>query len=364
MSPISVPPTPSATGALQTPNSTDDLQTRHPSGRSGGGRHTSRLLFGKAAWVRLTVVAAMLLAGPLAPPGVRTIILVTLIYGLYAMAYDLLLGYSNQPSLGQGLFFGLGMYGVALPIVDHGVNVAAALLAAALAGGIAALVIGLVAVRLANAFHVIFTALFAAIAYMIANTLTPITGGSGGRTITLPPLKLGPWEVSLYGPYATYLLVAVVVAFVYLLLDRLVASPVGKIWTAIRENPERAANIGIHVYRYRLAAFVLSGLLTAVAGGLYAVMLRFASSEFFSFTWSVLPFVWVLVGGIGTIIGPLLGAVIFALFQFYVAQLWTHYLLILGVALLVLLRWSPKGVVGVWRSFRARRSASGKKDVR
>ena len=142
----------------------------------------------------------------------------------------------------------------------------------------------------------------------------------------------------------------------YLLLDRLVHSPVGQMWTAIRENPQRAASIGINVYRYRLPAFALSGLLTAVAGGLYAITLRFASSEFFGFTWSVLPFVWVLIGGIGTLVGGLVGAVIFAVFQFYVAQLWTHYLLILGVALLVLLRLSPKGIVGSWRSYSAGRN--------
>ncbi len=322
-------------------------------------RSTPRIL-GRSVWFRVAVVAAMLLAGPVATPGVRTIILVTLVYGLYAMAYDILLGYSDQPSLGQGLFFGLGTYALALPIIDHSAGVGTALAVTALVGGVGALLIGLVAVRLTDVFHVIFTALFASVAYMIANTLTPVTGGSGGRTIALPDLNLGPWTVSLYGPHATYMLVAVVVAVSYLLLDRLVHSPIGHIWTAIRENPQRAANIGINVYRYRLVAFVLSGLLTAVAGGLYAISLRFASSEFFGFTWSVLPFVWVLIGGIGTLIGALLGAVVFAVFQFYVAQLWTHYLLILGVALLVLLRLSPKGIVGAWRSSRLSRGVRGR----
>ena len=321
---------------------------------------TARLIFGRSIWLRVVVVAAMLLAGPIATPGVRTIILVTLIYGLYAMAYDILLGYSDQPSLGQGLFFGLGTYGVALPIIDRGMGAGMALLVAAGVGAGVALVIGLVAVRLTDVFHVIFTALFASVAYMIANTLTPVTGGSGGRTIDLPDLQVGPWEISLYGPHATYLLVAVVVAVVYLLLDRLVESPIGQIWFAIRENPQRAASIGINVYLYRLAAFVLSGLLTAVAGGLYAISLRFASSEFFSFTWSVLPFVWVLIGGLGTLTGALLGAVVFAIFQFYVAQLWTHYLLILGVALLLLLRLSPKGIVGSWRGYMTRRRTRAK----
>ncbi len=317
-------------------------------------RRRPRLLGRGGVWFRVVLVAAMLLAGPIAAPGLRTILIVTLIYGLYAMAYDILLGYSDQPSLGQGLFFGLGTYGVALPIVDGGLGTGMGLLIAAAVGAVGALLIGLVAVRLTDVFHVIFTALFASIAYMIANTLTPITGGSGGKVITLPDLNLFGWHVSLYSPNVTYLFVAVVVAVLYLLMDRLVDSPIGQIWLAIRENPKRAASIGINVYVYRLAAFVLSGLLTAVAGGLYAITLRFASSEFFGFTWSVLPFLWVLIGGIGTLIGGLVGAAVFAVFQFYVAQLWTHYLLILGVALLALLRLSPKGIVGTWRALTSR----------
>jgi branched-chain amino acid transport system permease protein len=327
-------------------------ESERPSGSSGRG-FAARFLHG-GGWFRAVVVLGMLVSGVVAPAGMRTIVVVTLIYMLYAMAYDLLLGYSDQPSLGQGLFFGIGTYGVVLPILDHGFGVGTSLLITAVVGGVLALLIGLVAVRLTDVFHVIITALLASVAYMIANTLTPITGGSGGRTVTLPPLQLGPWEVDLYGPYATFLLVAAVVAVSYLLLDRVVHSPVGHMWTAVRENPQRAASIGINVYRYRLVAFVISGLLTAVAGGLYALTLRYASAEFFNFTWSVLPFVWVLIGGIGTLTGALVGAAVFALFQFYVAQLWAHYLLILGLALLVLLRLSPKGIVGVWRSQRNR----------
>lgn len=305
--------------------------------------------------LRFGVVAVLLLAGLVAPPGMRTIVIVTWIYVLYAMAYDVLLGYSDQPSLGQGMFFGVGSYCIVLPILDHGLGVGSALVVTAVIGGIVALLVGLVSVRLTDVFHVIITALLASVAYMIANTMTPVTGGSGGRVVELPPLQIGPWQIDLYSPYATYLLVAVVVAASYLLLDRIVRSPIGQMWIAIRENPQRAASVGINVFRYRLAAFVLSGLLTAVAGALYAVTLRFASAEFFTFTWSVLPFVWVLIGGAGTLIGAMIGAVLFALFQFYVAQYWTHYLLILGVLLLILLRWSPDGLVGFYRKHVDRR---------
>lgn len=311
-------------------------------------------LLDRGGWFRIVVVLAMLGAGFVAPAGVRTIIVVTLIYILYAMAYDLLLGYSDQPSLGQGLFFGLGTYAVVLPVLDHGAGLWTGLGIAVVAGTVVAFLVGVVSVRLTDVFHVIITALLASVAYMIANTLTPITGGSGGRTVTLPALGIGPWELNPYDPYATYILVAVIVSACYLALDRLVHSPLGVMLTAIRENPLRAKSLGINVYRYRLVAFVISGMLTTVAGGLYAITLRFASAEFFNFTWSVLPFVWVLIGGIGTLTGAIVGAVLFSIFQFYVAQVWAHYLLILGIALLVLLRFSPKGIVGVWRSRRRR----------
>lgn len=310
--------------------------------------------------MRLTVVGIIALAGPLAPPGLRTTLLITLIYGLYAMAYDIVLGYSDQPSLGHGLFFGLGTYGFLLPVADHSWALLSGLAMAFVVGGVAAGLLGAAAVRLTEAFHVIVTALFASIGYLLANSLTPITGGSGGRTVDVPPLDLGVVEITMYGPLGTYGLVAGVVIVTFLVLDRLVRSPVGQVWIAIRENPQRAENIGINVYRYKLAAFALSGAVTALAGALYAVTLRFASAEFFGFIWSVLPFVWVLIGGAGTLIGALIGAAIFAAFQFYVAELWTNYLIILGVALLVMLRFSPKGLVGTWRTFRAGRTTRTK----
>lgn len=314
----------------------------------------------KLAGMRLLVVVIIALAGPLAPPGLRTTLLITLIYGLFAMAYDVVLGYSDQPSLGHGLFFGLGTYAFLLPVLDHSWALLSALGMALLVGAVASALLGLAAVRLTEAFHVIITALFASIGYLLANSLTPVTGGSGGRTVDVPPLNLGVIEVSMYSRLGTYGLVATVVIVAFLVLDRIVRSPVGQAWIAIRENPKRAENIGINVYRYKLLAFTLSGAVTALAGALYAITLRFASAEFFGFIWSVLPFVWVLIGGAGTLVGALIGAAIFAAFQFYVADLWTNYLIILGVALLVMLRFSPKGLVGTWRTYRASRAAPGK----
>jgi branched-chain amino acid transport system permease protein len=109
------------------------------------------------------------------------------------------------------------------------------------------------------------------------------------------------------------------------------------------------------VYGYKLAAFVLAGTLTALSGALYAVRLRYASAEFFGFEWSVLPFVWGVLGGLRTLPGPILGVVLFTVFQYYVSAWWTHYLILFGVLILVILRWLPQGVVGHLRRPGARR---------
>lgn len=327
------------TAGARTPPGDASARTS-PSRSPGTAGHRPPLL-------QLAVVALILVPGLFVPAGTRTVVIVVLVYAIFAMGYDVLLGYSDQPSLGQGLFFGLGAYAIALPLLDLRTSLWTALGLSVVVGAVVALLLGAVAIRLTAAFHVIITALFASIAHLIANTMTPVTGGSGGRPVPIPPLDLGVAELSVYDPRGTYLLVAAVAALMYLVLDRLVRSPVGQMWMAIRENPLRAANIGINVYRYRLAAFVLAGAVTAIAGALYAVTLRFASAEFFAFIWSVLPFVWVLIGGSGTLLGALVGALIFGLFQFYVAQLWTHYLIVFGVGLLVLLRWSPRGLIGL-----------------
>ncbi len=130
------------------------------------------------------------------------------------------------------------------------------------------------------------------------------------------------------------------------MVELLVNSPLGKVWVAIRENELRTAFLGYNVFYYKLAAFVLAGTLTALSGALYAVRLRYASAEFFAFHWSVLPFVWLLLGGIGTLTGPVLGVVLFTVFQFYISAWWTHYLILFGVLIVVMLRWAPKGIMG------------------
>lgn len=306
-------------------------------------------------WVRrwAAPAAALLFAivvGLAVSTGVRSILTLMAVLGIYGLGYGMVLGYADQPSLGHGMFFGLGAYSMILTIrggtggVWLGVGFA---LAMGLAAGAA---VGAVSVRLTDAFHVIITALFAAIVHLLSNAFTPLTGGSGGLTTRIPEVTLGFMSFSVYDSRTNFLLPLAFLTATYLLLRRLVGSPMGMVWVSIRENEDRSSTLGYNTYAYKLVAFTVSAGLTALSGALYAVVLRYTSTEFFGFTWSVIPFVWVLIGGTGTLFGPLLGVIVLTVFQFYVSEWWTHYLILLGVLMLVLLRWGPKGVVGVVRS--------------
>src|SRR5581483_2642856 len=228
---------------------------------------------------------------------------------------------------------------------------------AVVAGAVTALAVGALAVRVSEAYHVIFTALLASVAHLLAKNATPLTGGTGGLPVEVPPLPLGPWRLSVYDPLTNYLLCLAAAAAAYLGLRRVLAAPLGRVWVAIRENEHRLAFLGYRVYGYKLAAFVTAGTLTALSGALYAIRLRYASAEFFGFEWSVLPFVWGVLGGLRTLPGPVLGVVLFTVFQYYVSAWWTHYLILFGVLIVVILRWLPAGIVGSlagqWRPTRA-----------
>ena len=295
--------------------------------------------------IALTLVALVLM-GVFGTPGFRSLILIMIIYSIYAMSYDLLLGYADQPSLGQALFFGLGAYGMALPIIHWEWNFWAALGMALLVGAVGGLLVGFLAVRVTEAYHVILTALIASVVYLVAKNQAPLTGGSGGLSVNIPPLVIGPFSFSVYDSLTNYFIVVAALFLVYILLNRLVASPLGRIWVGIRENENRVTSLGYNVYYYKLAAFVTGSMLTALAGAMYAIRFRYVSAELFEFIWSVLPFVWVILGGIGTLLGPVVGVILFTTFQIYVSEWWTHYLILFGILILAVLRWAPKGVVG------------------
>jgi branched-chain amino acid transport system permease protein len=295
---------------------------------------------------KLGVLGLLIVAGISAPTGFKSLLMLMLILSIFAMAYDVLLGYANQPSLGQSLFFGIGSYGMVLPILRLGFSFWSALGISIAVGAFAALVMGLLAVRVTEAYHVVLTAIIASVGHLLAKNMTTLTGGSGGLSLEIPPVAIGPFELSVYDQSTSYFLMLAFAIFVYIILNRLVNSPLGRVWVAIRENERRASFLRYNVFWYKVAAFAVAGSLTALSGALYAVRLRYTSAEFFAFNWSLLPFVWGVLGGFGTLTGPVVGMVLFTLFQYYVSAWWTHYLMLFGGLIIVMLRWLPRGIIG------------------
>jgi len=292
------------------------------------------------------VLIALVVLGFVLPRGARSLLVQIMILSIFAMGYDVSLGFTNQCSLGHSVMFGAGAYAILLPILHLKTGLLVSLLFC-LGGGMAfSLVTGIISVRLSEAYFVIVTAIFSAIFHLLAVDLTWLTGGDDGLSATLPTLRLGFVEWSLYDPLMNYFFYLFFLVLSYLVLRRIAHSPLGKIFLAIRENEKRAEYLGYHVTRYKLIAFVISGVFTALGGGLYALSLRYTTADFFSLYWSIIPIVWCLIGGLGTLIGPCLGVLLMSLFQYYVSAWWTYYLIIFGVLILFILRVSKGGIVG------------------
>ncbi len=291
-------------------------------------------------------LAAFLLLGLILPSGARSLAVQIMVLCIFAMAYDLCLGYTDQCSLGHSVFFGIGAYGVALSILWLKLGLIPALLAGTLAGLLAGIPLGMVSVRLSEAYFVIVTAIISAVFHLLAMDMTWLTGGDDGLSVSLPKLSLGLVELSVYDPYVNYYLTFICLLVCFVLLRRILDAPVGRVWISIRENQKRALFLGYNVEGYKLIAFVLSAAFSGMAGGLYAVSLRYVSADYFGFYWSVLPIVWCLIGGLGTLSGCWLGVVLMCLFQYYLSGLFTYYLLIFGVLILVVLKASRRGILG------------------
>lgn len=289
---------------------------------------------------------AFAVLGLILPSGARSLVIQMMVFCVFAMGYDICLGFTNQCSLGHSIFFGAGAYGAVLSIMSLKLGLIPSLAVGAATGLVFAVPLGLISVRLSEAYFVIVTAIISAVFHLLAMDMIWLTGSDDGLSISVPKISLGFTEFSLYDGHSNYYFVLFFLAVSYLVLHRIIKAPLGKVFISIRENQKRALFLGYNVERYKLIAFVLSGAFAGLAGALYALTLRYASADYFSFYWSVLPIVWCLVGGLGTLTGCWIGVVIMCLFQYYVSAWFTHYMLLFGVLILIILRVSRRGMLG------------------
>lgn len=269
-----------------------------------------------------------------------------MIWSLLAASVNLLLGYVGLLSFGQALYFGFGMYGVAIGISHFGLGLWPAFFLGVAAATAMAALAGAIAVRLTWHYFAIITVIFSLIFYFIAMSAKSVTGGDDGLSFSTPAL----WKaagLSLTDRTVQYYFIYLISVACFAGMAFLTASPLGMRFIAVRDNETRASLIGINVYATRWIAFVIAGLLAGVGGALFALFGRYASASYMFYHVSGEAVVWAIVGGIGTLLGPLIGTALLILFREAVSGYWENYLIAVGALVILVVMIAPRGIIGV-----------------
>jgi branched-chain amino acid transport system permease protein len=266
------------------------------------------------------------------------------------MSSDVLIGYTGMISFGHSAFFGLGMYGAAAALLAvRPPSLWLALGSGLVAAAVVAVFVAYFATRLRDIYFSITTLVFSQIFYVIIFTWTEVTGGENGLQFRQPPLSLAGFSVP-FTPHTLHWFVLATLVASYLLLRRITRSPFGMVLQAIRENEPRTRAIGYPVERYKVVAVMLSGLFAGLAGVLYALQNKFAAPDFVFFVVSGEVVIFNVMGGIGTLVGPVVGAGFFFLLREAFSRYFTEYYLIpVGLIFTLIVIFLPQGFLGFLR---------------
>ncbi len=294
------------------------------------------------------VLLLLLVLCPFFLPIYWTLILTEiLIMALFAMSFNLLLGYTGLLSFGQAGMFGAGAYAAALAILKGGLSLWLALAAGVFTAALVALVIGYLCVRRDEIYFAMITLGFGMMLYTVAHNWIELTGGSDGLPLpAVPPLTFFAWEVSLFDPRWMYLFVLAVTLLGTLVLWRVVRSPFGLLLTAIRENRDRLAFVGASVQNIRLAAFVIAGAISGLAGALFCLFNNMATPDFMHWGFSAKPVLMTILGGAGVFLGPAFGAAVFFALEQATIQITENWMIVLGAVLIPVVIFFPRGILG------------------
>jgi len=286
---------------------------------------------------------------------------------ILVMSYNLMFGFTGVVSFGHALFFGMGGYVVGIMLefsgLDAGLGLLLALLLTLVLSGFIGLVIGFATLRLRGVYFAIFTLALAEMVWIYFLRL-PLTNGEDGLTIANLPAWIDPSQNRLGLYYVALLAFALVFSFIRLLMS----SPTGTVFKAIRDNEQRAQAIGYHTLRFKLFAISAASMMAALGGILHAVLAKAARPEFLSVRYTVDALLMTIIGGVGTLVGPILGAsglhladvtlrdleITLGSSTLNIGDSWN---LILGFIFVLVVLVFPYGIVGTYQRWRATRSA-------
>ncbi len=307
-------------------------------------------------WLTPLIVFGALALLPLLP-GVRyllSLLIGVYIFAVFAMSFDLLMGFGGIISFGHALFFGIGTYMAALLVRYAHLNFWVAFIVAPSVAAVLALVVGAMTLRVKGVYFAMVTMAFAEFFRILAEKFSNVTGGSDGLAVDVAPV----WA---YGPrhrVQMYLLALVFLVACFLVLRRVVNSPFGRVLVAIRENEGRAAVLGYNVFAHKLVTLVLAGVFASLAGVVYAASENFVVPGVLGTETTINGMLMVIIGGAGTLSGPIVGSAVVRLAGIMLSTYTMRWRLILGLGYALVVLFMPGGLAGVWAKWgglRARR---------
>ncbi len=301
----------------------------------------------RSLMLHLGLIAALVLLQFILPAYHHGNLARIMVLSVFAMGYNIMFGYAGLLSLGHAMFFTAGMYGMGLSVRLWDIPVGPAFVIGIFAAAALSLVVGLLALRTIGVAFMIVTLMFSQAVFLTILYFNPITRGDEGFVIAQQVRQIAGLDLS--NPTTRYFAALILFAICLLAVLWLVRSRAGRVLIAIRENEERARLLGYDTWALKLAAVVMSGTMAGAAGAAYGVLFGSVGASFAEVPFSILPLLYVLLGGPGTVIGPFVGT----LFMFYLRDLSSSltdaHMLVAGVVLILLTLYARRGIMGIVR---------------
>ena len=302
-----------------------------------------------------TAVALFLLILPFIYDSRTTLILLTqvFIFAIFAMSYDLLLGYTGIVSFGHAMFFGIGAYTIGIfmkrfdPTLPY---LLGALLVTVLLTALLSFLIGLLTLRLKSHYYAMLTLAFSGLFLVLAEKWRSMTFGNDGFTFRVPELFRDRTDF--------YLITLLLMIAVFLVLRRYIHSPLGRVIQAIRENEQRTESLGYSVLHYKIITSIVSGVIAGIAGMLYAISLRFVNTSVFAIDITLDALLMTIIGGVGTLVGAIVGSGLIEIAHHWLTEMakvhwiFERWLIFFGIIYILAVMFFPQGIVGTLQTLR------------
>jgi len=297
----------------------------------------------------LIIIAVVLCLVPFVTDSRTVLILLTqvFIFAVFAMSYDLLLGYTGIVSFGHAMFFGIGAYVVSIGLSTFGASlsvVVVSIIITIVFTAIVSFLVGILTLRLKSHFFAMLTLAVSSLFLVVAEKWRSVTKGGDGFTFSVPDVFRD--RVSFYFIAFVFLIVT------YLFLTRFTESPLGRVLQAVRENEPRVESLGYHVIHYKVIANVIAGIVAGLAGLLYALSLKFVNTAVFSVDVTLDALLMTIIGGVGTLFGAIVGATLIEFAKHGLMDLakmhwiFERWIILFGTIFIIAVMFFPKGIVG------------------